>query len=255
MAEPVNTNATLDKTFALVGAMAREGLSLTVADIARRLGVSRITAQNIVNSLELAKVIERDEESGEYTLGYQMMVLGSRYIYKYPFLSTIQGHVTALSTNFNVKVNVGLLKPDGKLLLVLTRDITSIPAVGVGTLFHANLSANGKVQLAYLSDEKLDKMLENMTMGCTTKNSITDKKVLRKQLEEIREQGYATEEEEVMPGRCCISAPIFDLRGNCIASMSISCSKTDYDKDKDKYIAAVQASAVQASSALGYQAV
>ena len=68
MAEAINTNATLDKTFALLEAMSREGLSLTVADISRRLGVSRITAQNIVNSLEQAKYIEKDEATAEYTI-------------------------------------------------------------------------------------------------------------------------------------------------------------------------------------------
>ena len=253
MAEAINTNATLDKTFALLEAMSREGLSLTVADISRRLGVSRITAQNIVNSLEQAKYIEKDEATAEYTIGYQPMVIGNRYVYKYPFLSTIQKHVTSLSKNYNIKVNVGLLKPDGKLLLVLSRDVTSIPTIGVGTLFPGNVSANGKVQLAFANDEKRERILENMEMGTPTHHSITDKNQLRKQLEEIRKQGYACEVEEVMLGRCCIAAPIFDIKGECISSIGVSCSKYDYEKNLESYIDAVRAYAVQASSTLGYQ--
>ena len=253
MAESVNTNATLDKTFALLESLSKEGLSLTVADIARRLDVSRITAQNIVNSLERAKYIEKDESTGEYSMGYAPLVIGNRYVYKYPFLSTIQKHVTSLSRNYDVKVNVGLLKPDGKLLLVLSRDVTSIPSVGVGTLYPANVSANGKVQLAFANDEKREKILETMEMGVFTEHSITDKKKFSKQLEEIRAKGYAYEVEEVMLGRCCIAAPIFDIRGECISSIGISCSKFDYEKNLEIYTDAVRAYAVQASSTLGYQ--
>ena len=89
MAEAINTNATLDKTFALLEAMGREGLSLTVAKISRRMGVSRITAQNIVNSLEKSHYIEKDDATGEYSLGYQMMVIGNRYVYKYTFVQLL----------------------------------------------------------------------------------------------------------------------------------------------------------------------
>ena len=253
MAETVNTNATLDKTFALLESMAREGLSVTVAEIARMMGVSRITAQNIVNSLEIANYIEKDESTGEYSLGYQMMVIGSRYVFKYPFLSTIQKQVTSLSRNYNVKVNVGLIKPDGKLLLVLTRDVTSIPTIGVGTLYPGNLSANGKVQLAFASEEKREHILSRMKFVKSTKNSIVDPDEFRKQLDKVREQGYATEGEEVMLGRCCISAPVFDIKGECICSISISCTKEDYESEFDRFVDAVQAAAAQASSTLGYQ--
>lgn len=219
---PESTNKTIDRTMKLLESFANEGISLNVAEISRFLDVSRVTAQAIVNSLEQANYIERDPESGKYSFGFKMFAIGNRYLYRYPFLHAAQKHVHHLSTEKKLKINVSVLKPNGQLVILLTKDISLVPYMAVGSLVPGNVSASSKIQFAFLPEQKRDEILEKMEYKAMTPQSVTDPAKFRADLDLYREQGYATEMDELVIGRGCIAAPVFDITGSVIAAVSIS---------------------------------
>src|SRR5271154_5779377 len=59
-------------------------------------------------------------------------------------------------------------------------------------------------------------------MEARTKNTITNVLALKRELETIRERGYAIDNEEIEDGVRCIAAPILNARGRAVAAVSIS---------------------------------
>lgn len=105
----------------------------------------------------------------------------------------------------------------------------------VGDSAYAHRSAFGKVILAHLSDEQLNKMLTHLTQHKATKHTFDDNHLLREHLNVIRQQGYAIDDEETEVGLRCVAAPIF-YNGNVIAALAISGPATRLSRKKDRVV-------------------
>ena len=77
---------------------------------------------------------------------------------------------------------------------------------GYGQIFTPG--ATGKVLLSQLLDPVLKETLNKVALISRTERSVKDKKVLYRQIREIREQGYAISHSERIPGATGISAPV-----------------------------------------------
>ena len=86
----------------------------------------------------------------------------------------------------------------------------------------AHLSALGKVILANIGHEELEKYIESANFEKRTINSIASKKQLIDELTVIKANGYAVDNEEYEIGLKCIASPIFNIQGNVVAAISIS---------------------------------
>jgi DNA-binding IclR family transcriptional regulator len=84
-----------------------------------------------------------------------------------------------------------------------------------------------------------------------TRNSITDVPRLERELEEVRRQGFARDNEELELGVRCIAAAIRDDAGRIVAGLSISAPA---DRANDGWVAALRQTAQQISHSLGYEA-
>ncbi len=235
------------KTFAM------EGKRFNVAEISRYLGITRVTAQSLINTLEACNYVEKDPETGRYSMGYMMFVLGNRYVYQYPFLHAAEKQVSDFSMENQIKVNVSVLKPDGNLLILLTKDLSLIPIMAVGSLVPANVAASGKVLMAFTPETERRGILGQMAFQQMTSCSITDPQQYCAQLEEVRQQGYATEYDELVIGNGCIAAPIFDRNGAVIAAVSVSTKSNRLREQQSTYAEKVLNLARTISAGLGYQ--
>jgi IclR family KDG regulon transcriptional repressor len=102
-------------------------------------------------------------------------------------------------------------KGAGQVLTVATR---------VGGRHPAYASAMGKVLLAFLPAERLEGVLEGSELAALTAHTITDKARLQRELDQIRGQGYALDNEEAFPGIRCVAAPIRNQSGTVVAALS-----------------------------------
>lgn len=251
--ENITINKTLEKTLQMMEAFALEGLSMNVAEISRYMDVSRITAQAIVNTLELYDYIEKDSETGRYSYGFKMLTLGNRYLYKYPFLLAAQKHMERMSNEKNFTINVSILKPNGKMIYLLLKDVSSVPLIYTGACLSANLTASGKIILANMDEEKRNNFIDSMEFVAATPYSIMDKELFKKQLADYKARGYAIEKEEAITGSGCIAAPIYDIQGRAIAAVSVSDKVSKISEKEEEIAADVLTLSRQISMELGYQ--
>ena len=83
-------------------------------------------------------------------------------------------------------------------------------------------TGTGKVLLAYQPEEVVDSIVRQNGLPRFTPHTITDAGHLKKQLHDIREQGYALDFEEREEGVRCLAAPVFGPDGRILAAVSIS---------------------------------
>ncbi|MCH3964905.1 MAG: IclR family transcriptional regulator [Clostridium sp.] len=80
----------------------------------------------------------------------------------------------------------------------------------------------GKVFLAFMDIDEKTKILNNLNFKKFTKNTVTSKEELLKQLISFRNQGYTVDDEEIEEGLYCIAVPVFDSSKHVIAALSAS---------------------------------
>ena len=79
----------------------------------------------------------------------------------------------------------------------------------------------GKILLAYGSGNLLNRVARTSGFPRFTPQTITSLANLKKELEGIREQGYAVDQEEAVEGLRCVAGPLFDHTGRVIAAFSV----------------------------------
>ena len=216
----------LDRMLDLLEILEKNDARLNISEISRELNITRATASNMVQTLLSRGYIERDS-SGKLSLGYKIYELGQTYRYRYTFLYVAQEPIIAAAERLKIKVNVCVLKSSMVAVLVMSKDVSLLPKMILGYSMPAYASASGKLLLANLPPAALEEELNSVEFVRYTAKTITDKAVLRAQLDEILSAGIAYEYEELMMQHCCVAAPIHDMSGQVIASVSFA---TDYER-------------------------
>ncbi len=109
--------------------------------------------------------------------------------------------------------------------------------------------------MAFKSEEEIERLIEERGLQRFTANTITDYEALEKELNKIRENGFAIDNEEIQEHLMCVAAPIFNYLGEVVGAISIAGPKVRMgDEDNIKKIAArVKETAQMISARLGYR--
>lgn len=221
----------------------------TVAD---EMGVNRSTAHDYLRSLEKTGYVVN--EGGSYQIGYRFLQRGSRLKYRNQFFHAAKEPMEKLSTQLNVTTQIGK-EESGEWVLIdsygerLSMNMGTYP--GFRTDLHVN--AAGKVLLANFQGETVERIIENQELAPYTEHTITDKKTLRKELQQISQQGYAVDWNEAAIGIGFVACPV--LNGDkVLGSVSVGCptSRLKRESYRETLIEEIQAVAEGISVSVRY---
>lgn len=102
-------------------------------------------------------------------------------------------------------------------------------ATWVGKRMGLHCTALGKAIIAHLPDEVLDQLVQRQGLIRYNENTISSPRKLRAACEQVRQLGYAVDDEEEEIGVRCIGAPVYNDKGEVVAAISISGSKTQFE--------------------------
>jgi IclR family transcriptional regulator, KDG regulon repressor len=194
---------------------AQDGVSIT--ELAERLGVDKGSASRLVATLVNFGYAEKDEQTRRFHLGPQVVPLSRSVLARLSMREVAKPFLHALMERTGECVHLAV-PAQGKVLYV---DQVESPATlrvnaQVGTMNPLHCTALGKALLAF-GDLDLPSTLEAFTP-----HTLTNSDQLRKNLEQVRLQGYVVDDEEFDLGVRCIAVPVFDFRGKAAASIGIS---------------------------------
>ncbi len=94
--------------------------------------------------------------------------------------------------------------------------------VDIGTELPAHSTAMGKMLVAHLPQHQLTELVEGIELDARTPHTIRSKAELRRHLQMVRKEGFATSEEEQFVGTRSVAAPILDERGSVKAAIAVA---------------------------------
>ena len=226
------------------------GLSLT--EIARRLRESQTVAFRLLKTFAEYGYVQQDFATKRYTLGLRLWEMGAR-----------AGGRTGLveAARSALKWLTGVTGQTSALVVLRDTDVLYVDIVegleplrfyaDLGTRAPAYATASGKAMLAHRADlvpGVLRKGLRRLAPG-----TITRPADLRHRLAEIRRTGLSINRGERRDDVAAVAAPIFDARGECVASISISGPCTRFDDALDEFARNVRKASDEISLKLGYR--
>ena len=125
-----------------------------------------------------------------------------------------------------------------------TQSSTGSPGNGSGicsAASTAHCTATGKAILAYQSDRAINQYLRNTSFPQITKNAIPDAGALLRRLDQVRLDGYASDDEEAEVGLTCYGMPLLDASGKAYAAISISGPTTRMVRHKEEHLERIAA--------------
>lgn len=231
---------------------AETGHVVGVADIARRLAVSKSSASRLAATLEAAGYLERVSE-GRYRLGHRVRLLGRLAAGASDIRAVARPTMEWVVESCGETVHLGTL--DGVEATTVdyldgTHALRMHASIGSRNIAHR--SAIGKVLLAAMRDAHVDELFADVPMVAKTPQTITSRTALKRELREIRKHGYAYDNEETEAGMRCVGAPVFDGNGLVLAAISISGPASRVNAETlDRLADLVKGAAVDISERLG----
>jgi DNA-binding IclR family transcriptional regulator len=246
------TQQSLDRALELIEVLAKTGIAMNVAEISKKLAITRTTTYSMLQSLLQRNYVEKDAETGKYSIGYKLYEMAMAYRYQYPFLYVAEKHIGAMAEKWKIRINICVLKSPGVAVMILSRDISLLPKMILGYVLPGYASASGKLLMAYAPRAVVEEWLEKTNFVAFTPNTVVDKDKLLAELDEVNSRGFAVEREELMSQRCCIAAPIRNISGQVIASVSCSGLKEMMDTNMAALTEDIVFVGKSISSELGY---
>ncbi len=218
---------------------------LTAAQIAAQLELNRSTVHRLLSVLEAEGLVARDTtyqsepRNSAYRLGPTLVSLGGLALRQINLRAIALPHLRSLAQKSNETVDLEMLVgSDVMIIEEVHADHMLRVGVGdnIGSRYPAHATSTGKLLLAAMSEPELKATLP-AKLAALTPFTVTDKQVLRDQLDEARHLGWASSWEELEIGLAAIGAPIIGRDGEPIAAVSISGPTARLDRSQIKNLA------------------
>lgn len=206
----------------VVAAFGPERQEMTLAEVASATGLARPTARRILLTLtELGYV--RSGRAG-FVLTPRVLELGAAYIGSMGLWDIARPHLEWLVRQTGESCSVAQL--DGSDIVYVSR--VSVPkivslAVQIGTRFPALPTSLGKVQLAALATDELDRVLAEPTRSGLVPRWRPTVEERDAELAQVRARGWALTDEQLTLGIRSVAAPLRDGRGQVVAGVNVNC--------------------------------
>jgi DNA-binding IclR family transcriptional regulator len=211
----------IERAAAILRLLSGRSRRLGVAELAGELGLPKGTVHGILRTLQQVGFVEQDSESGKYQLGAALLHMGSSYLDGNELRTRALNWADALAARSGESVRIGTLH-ESQVLIVhhVFRPDDSRQALEVGSLLPVHATALGKALLAhhrYIAGD-----VTRVELPTFTAATITDAYRLRRELDEVNEKGWASDQGELFHGVASIAAPIEDRRRVVVGAMGIS---------------------------------
>lgn len=241
----------VDRALTILGILARLG-EAGVTEIAAELRVHKSTAFRLVATLESHGMVEQNEERGKYRLGVGVLRLAGATTARLDVVQEARPICRKLAADSGETVNIAVLSDRSALYLDQVAGQSALQSHNwVGQHIPLHATSNGKVLLSGLSSDEVDSRLPRLPSYTT--DTVTSRARLRRELAEVRDQGYAVAVDELEVGLTAIAAPIRNAHGDVIASLSVSGPTFRLGELRVKeLVPVVQDAADEVSRRLGY---
>jgi DNA-binding IclR family transcriptional regulator len=216
-------NQSVQKAILLLRATATHADGASVSALARAAGLPRATALRLIQTMEREGILLRVPEADRVLLGPELIRLAREVDMGMVLRELAGARLGELSETLRETVTLSVAAPDGGLDLVHQVDGPQhlVPRAWLGKRFPLHASSSGKLLLSTYGEERLERFLRD-PLPKLTPSTITTPRALRRELKQVREQGYAATVDELEQGLAGVSVGILSETGALIGVINVS---------------------------------
>ena len=249
-----STVRALEKALNILEYLSRIPEEMDLAALAKGTRIPKSTLLRLLHTLKKHNFIQQNHRNQKYQIGWAFIYYGKIAANFYTLPNLARPFLEQLAQRSGETAS--LVVPDGERGIYIDQVTSSsmikgIPAIGSRLGLHC--TSAGKVLLASLSDEAIDRFLKTSVLEKKTEKTIIRRLDLEEEIRRVRRQGYAVDDEETEVGGRCVAAPVLNKDGETLAAISIIGPTSRIRKeDFVRLSLLVKETAGQASAALGY---
>ncbi len=211
----------IDRALRILSCFSDNSPEMSIAEIASAVGLPKPTVLRILATLTDGGYVERIADSDKYRLGPHLITLGMRVIGRLEVRRQAIRYMVALEERFEETCDLSVFVQESLLCIDVVQSRRTLRiAAGPGYRSPLHCTASGKAFLANLSADRLAQFLAR-PLPRYTRTTITSPERLMAELEQVRAQGYACDDEEFNEGIRAVAAPIRDASGDVIAVLGV----------------------------------
>ncbi|MGG1639194.1 IclR family transcriptional regulator [Paenibacillus sp. FSL K6-3182] len=246
----------LDRALKIIDLFDEQHMEYKLSEISSEMDLHKSTVHSLLKTLQIHDYITQDEQTGKYRLGMRFVEKGQLLLNHFDIREIARPHLRALSATTGQTTHL-VIMDDGKEGIYIDKvegHKAAIRYSRIGRRIPLHSSAVGKVLAAFRSIKDQVQIAEGHTFVKLTDKTIDSPEAFLKELEQVRKQGYAIDNEENEPGVRCAAAPIYNHNGQVIAAMSISTMVAHVDDQELAHlIDLIRQETSEISRQLGYQ--
>ncbi|MFA5448344.1 MAG: IclR family transcriptional regulator C-terminal domain-containing protein [Sphaerochaeta sp.] len=242
------------RTIAILEALSRYR-SINLENLAKTTSLPKATLLRFLSTLVSLGYVHRDP-ADLYSLTLKMFSIGSRGLEHLDLINLANPIAQGLCDELGETVHMGVLEEDEAVYVLKKESSFTIRMYSrVGKSIPLYCTAIGKILLSDFDEKEYGAYLKRVPLKPFTANTIREAELLSGELELIRNQGWAQDNEEHEDGTLCIGAPIRDYSAKIIAALSVSWPKFRYsEEEKESNVSTILEAARTLSALFGYTA-
>jgi DNA-binding IclR family transcriptional regulator len=213
----------LQRGLGILEIIAKKQVGVTTAEVSREIGLHTSTTFHLLRTLTSLGYLAQDEITKQYHVGSKIFHLAASVTHEIQLLKMAKPFLVDMAKQTGETSHLAMFER-GEVIVVGKIDGASPVGVTerVGYPRPAHCTAIGKVLLASLPEAELKVVLSTIELRPMTPRTITAIPSFQQELERVRVQGYAVDDEEFAQGLRCLAAPVRNFTGNVVAAIGIS---------------------------------
>ena len=213
----------VERALGMLEAVAHEPDGLSNAEISRKLKIPKSSASYILRTLEKQGYVNRDSQSGKYRVGLKILSLSRGALSGIDVREVALPIMRHLVEKTSLTCHLAILDGPEAVYIEKVEPPGFIRMdTWVGRRMRVHATSVGKALVAHIAQGRLEKILAEAGMEKRTPKTITTVPKFLKELEKVRTQGYAVDDEENNLDARCVGAPVFNQHGGIEASLGLS---------------------------------
>jgi IclR family transcriptional regulator, KDG regulon repressor len=212
----------IGRAFSILEEVARNREGIGLADLSKRVGLHTSTTFHLVKTMVSLGYI-RQLKDKRYRVGRPLFALAASALDEMEMVSAATPVLEDLSQQSGESSHFATRMSDAVVVMARTPGPGAFQLTDrVGVVRPAYCTALGKVILAALLPDQLERYLQRVDLQPLTKKTIIDPKRLRVEIEDVRQTGIAYDDGEFNDEVRCIAMPVRDFSGQVVGAIGIS---------------------------------
>ncbi len=215
--------ASVEKAVLLLECLHETGRWLTLGEICELSGLSKSTVHALLTAMMVSHIVEQDNTTGKYYLGYHLFELGCGAEEWWHVKNVALPHMRKITDETGESIYLAKRCVHDVLLVVEASETSDFFRVSapVGSRLPLYCSSQGKSILAQLPREEQISCLRRMDLVQLTPHTKVEMEDILQDLEQVKKLGFSMEQGEVVTGMGSIAVPIYDSEGYCEYAIAV----------------------------------